>query len=55
MVLGVKIWRDEVWDKGMLQLWGVCLLAECKVKRRWRGSINFPPYLMLMEYEMGVL
>ena len=28
--------------KGMLQLWGVCLLAECKVKRRWRGSIIFP-------------
>ena len=40
--------------KGVLQLWDACLLAECKVKRRWRGSI-ISPYLILTEHEIGVL
>jgi len=32
----------------------IYLPAECKVEHRWRGSIFFP-YLVLAEYEIGVL
>ena len=38
----------------MLHLGGIYLSVECKVEHRWRGSIFFP-YLILAEYEIGVL
>ena len=33
---------------------GYILISWCKVEHRWRGSIFFP-YLILAEYEIGVL